>query len=267
LIYARPGQSAEAWRAELTEALNLANGHLSLYQLTIEPDTPFAELHARGRLVIPDAEAALDLYAITQDMTGAAGLPAYEISNHAAAGNESRHNLLYWRYGAYAGVGPGAHGRLAGQDGTRTATVTERNPERWLARVEANGHGVVEETSLSNEEQADEMLLMGLRLTEGIDLGEMACRFGFAPTASEIAALGALGVIEIIDDGSIDDGIIRACVGPGIVPTGASDQAARLPRIRACREGRFVLNELVRRLSLSTMSVTTCINVPATLRS
>ena len=112
LIYARPGQTTNAWRAELSEALAMAGGHLSLYQLTIEPDTPFAELHARGRLVVPDADAALDLYALTQDMTAAAGLPAYEISNHAAPGDESRHNLLYWRYGAYAGVGPGAHGRL-----------------------------------------------------------------------------------------------------------------------------------------------------------
>lgn len=267
LIYARPGQSSESWRAELTEALNLANGHLSLYQLTIEPDTPFAELHARGRLVIPDADAALDLYAITQDMTGAAGLPAYEISNHAAAGDESRHNLLYWRYGAYAGIGPGAHGRLALHAGTRAATVTERNPERWVAHVEAEGHGVVEATDLSNEEQADEMLLMGLRLTEGIDLEEMARRFGFAPAPSEIAALRALGVIEIVADSAVDDSIIRACIGPGIAPTGTSSQLARLPRIRACREGRFVLNELVRRLSLSTARVTTRINAPATLRS
>ena len=143
LIYARPGQTVAAWRAELNEALALAAGHLSLYQLTIEPETPFAALHAAGKLVPPDADAALALYDVTQELTGAAGLPAYEISNHAVPGEESRHNLLYWRYGEYAGCGPGAHGRLV-LDGVRHATSAERVPERWLERVEREGSGLIE---------------------------------------------------------------------------------------------------------------------------
>ncbi len=138
LIYARPARRSPQWRAELREALALAAGHLSLYQLTIEPETPFAALHAAGKLVMPDAEHALALYDVTQELTGAAGLPAYEISNHAAPGEESRHNLLYWRYGEYAGCGPGAHGRLV-LDGVRHATSAERVPERWVERVEREG--------------------------------------------------------------------------------------------------------------------------------
>jgi putative oxygen-independent coproporphyrinogen III oxidase len=173
LIYARPRQSPEDWRRELGEALALAGRHLSLYQLTIEPDTPFAKLHAAGRLVVPDPDAALALYEITQEMTERAGLPAYEISNHAAPGEESRHNLLYWRYGEYVGVGAGAHGRLV-LDGRRHAVVTERQPERWLELVETTGHGTVEVTPLSDAEQADEALLMGLRLAEGLDLDRLA---------------------------------------------------------------------------------------------
>ncbi len=266
LIYARPGQSTDAWRVELAEVLAMAGGHLSLYQLTIEPDTPFAELHARGRLIVPNADAALDLYAVTQEMTAAAGLPAYEISNHAAPGEESRHNLLYWRYGAYAGVGPGAHGRLVLPDGTRVATATERGPERWAERVTVDGCGFVEEIALSREEQADEMLLMGLRLTEGIDLDAMARRFGFAPSAAEIADLVGLGLIERMDDeAGLDRDVIRACVGPGMAPAFPSAARSPLPRIRAVGEGRFVLNELVRRLSLKTEPVVTVINPPAAL--
>ncbi len=265
LIYARPGQTLDAWRTELTEALAMAGGHLSLYQLTIEPDTPFADLHARGKLVIPDADAALDLYALTQDMTAAAGLPAYEISNHAAPGQESRHNLLYWRYGAYAGIGPGAHGRLVLPGGTRLATATERNPERWAGLVEAQGHGFTEETALSREEQADEMLLMGLRLAEGIDLESMARRFGFAPAASEIADLERMGLIEVLDDPARDPDIIRGCVGPAVSHVAPTAYAPRQPTIRAVGEGRFVLNELVRRLSLKTGPVPVTGNAPATL--
>jgi oxygen-independent coproporphyrinogen-3 oxidase len=269
LIYARPGQSVEAWRTELTEALGLAGGHVSLYQLTIEPDTPFAELHARGRLVVPDADAALDLYALTQEMTAAAGLPAYEISNHAAPGEESRHNLLYWRYGTYAGVGPGAHGRLI-VDGARVATATERNPERWAERVEAAGQGFAEATVLTRAEAADEMLLMGLRLTEGIDLEAMAGRFGFAPSKAEVADLARRGLLEIVrpDTGSEDNSdLIQACLGPGLGPdvgsgVGAGPLAIR-PRIRAVGAGRFVLNELVRRLSLSTQATVPAEAAPA----
>jgi len=276
LIYARPGQTPQAWRAELAEALAMAGGHLSLYQLTIEPDTPFAELHARGRLAVPDADAALDLYALTQEMTAAAGRPAYEISNHAVPGDESRHNLLYWRYGAYVGVGPGAHGRLVLPDGTRWATVTEPNPERWVERVETSGHGVVESAALSRDEQADEMLLMGLRLSEGLDLDAMARRFGVAPAAAEIADLARAGFLEVMDgaekadevDGDRD--LIRACLGPGLNPDTTFGALRRRPRIRAAGEGRFVLNELVRRLSLKTEPLTTApaaaaVETPVTL--
>jgi oxygen-independent coproporphyrinogen-3 oxidase len=267
LIYARPGQTLFAWRTELTEALAMGSNHLSLYQLTIEPDTPFAELHARGKLIIPDPDAALDLYALTQDLTAAAGLPAYEISNHARPGQESRHNLLYWRYGAYAGIGPGAHGRLVLPDGCRIATATERNPERWAERVETAGHGFTDETPLSREEQADEMLLMGLRLTEGIDLDAMARRFGFAPSAAEIADLEKMGLIEILVHEQQHPDIIRACVGPGISPAATTAYAARHPTIRAIGQGRFVLNELVRRLSLETEPVAVPVNTAATLRT
>ena len=144
LIYARPGQTIDAWRAELGQALELAGKHLSLYQLTIEQGTPFAALHARGKLVVPDGDAASALYEVTQEMTERAGLPAYEISNHAAPGEESRHNLTYWRYGEYAGIGPGAHGRVV-VDGVRRATSTERSPERWAALVEAGEHGIVDD--------------------------------------------------------------------------------------------------------------------------
>ena len=267
LIYARPGQTLDAWRTELTEAIAMGSDHLSLYQLTIEPDTPFAELHARGKLIIPDPDAALDLYALTQDMTAAAGLPAYEISNHARPGQESRHNLLYWRYGAYAGIGPGAHGRLVLPDGTRMAMATERNPERWAERVETTGHGFTDETPLSAEEQADEMLLMGLRLTEGIDLDAMARRFGFAPSAAEVADLEQMGLIEILPSEPHDPDIIRACVGPGMPHAANTPYAPRHPTIRAIGQGRFVLNELVRRLSLKTEPVAAPVNTAATLRT
>ena len=265
LIYARPGQTTGAWRAELAEALALAGGHLSLYQLTIEPDTPFADLHARGKLVVPDPDAALELYVLTQEMTAAAGLPAYEISNHAAPGEESRHNLLYWRYGAYAGIGPGAHGRLVLADGTRLATVAERNPERWAGCVESSGHGFVDEEALSLEEQADEMLLMGLRLSEGINLEAMARRFGFSPAVPEIQELENLGLLEIVADHAGDLDIIRACVGPGMRPTAPAGPPMR-PAIRAAGSGRFVLNELVRRLSLNMEAAKAPFNAPATFR-
>ena len=168
LIYARPDQNAAAWRAELERAITLASDHLSLYQLTIEPGTWFERLHAAGKLVIPDAEAARILYDTTQEVCDRAGMPAYEISNHARPGAECRHNLVYWRYGEYAGIGPGAHGRIMSAKG-RVATATERTPEDWLARVERYGHGLVEQTLLTREEAGDEFLLMGLRLREGIE--------------------------------------------------------------------------------------------------
>lgn len=204
LIYARPQQSPAAWRAELGEALALAGDHLSLYQLTIEPDTPFAALHACGRLAVPDPEAARELYELTQEMTQARGLPAYEISNHARPGAESRHNLLYWRYGAYAGVGAGAHGRLVrAGDGARLATNTLKSPEAWLAAVEAHGHGFAETARLSAEEMADEMLLMGLRIGEGIDLDRLATLTRRAPAARAVARLVASRLLEPVRDGRL----------------------------------------------------------------
>src|SRR6185312_7834406 len=142
--------------------------HLSLYQLTIEDGTPFAALHAAGKLPVPDAEHARILYDVTQEVCAAQGLPSYEISNHARPGAESRHNLVYWRYHEYAGIGPGAHGRLIA-DGVRHATETEKRPESWLMRVEASGHGLIDDDEMAREEMADEFLLMGLRLAEGID--------------------------------------------------------------------------------------------------
>jgi oxygen-independent coproporphyrinogen-3 oxidase len=169
LIYARPGQSEDEWIRELNEAIGYAVDHLSLYQLTIEEGTPFFGLHQNGKIVLPDPDAAARLYEITQEVTEAHGMPAYEVSNHAKPGAESRHNLTYWRYGDYAGIGPGAHGRISRQ-GHKYATATERHPETWLTAVAAKGHGMVEQESLERDEQADEMLLMGLRLREGLDL-------------------------------------------------------------------------------------------------
>src|SRR3546814_710365 len=169
LIYARPGQSLAAWQAELTRALGFGTEHLSLYQLTIEPGTRFATEAAAGRLTIPDADAAADLFEATRAMTAAVGLPAYEISNHARPGAESRHNLTYWRYGDYLGVGPGAHGRRGG-----CATFRRRKPENWLAALTRNGHGIESEEPLAPRTRATEALLMGLRLDEGVDLARIA---------------------------------------------------------------------------------------------
>ena len=168
LIYARPGQSRAAWRAELDEALDLAGGHLSLYQLTIEPGTRFAALAARGKIVPPDEESAALLYEATQARLEKAGLPAYEISNHARPGAECRHNLAYWRCEDYVGVGPGAHGRV-GRDGGRLATRRHRAPETWLAAVEAAGSGIAETEPIDRGTALAEMLMMGLRLSAGIE--------------------------------------------------------------------------------------------------
>jgi oxygen-independent coproporphyrinogen-3 oxidase len=202
LIYARPGQTVAAWRAELGQALAAAGEHLSLYQLTIEPDTPFAALHAGGKLVLPDDDLGRDLYDLTLDQCAAAGLPAYEVSNHARPGAECRHNLVYWRYGEYAGIGPGAHGRLI-VDGTRRATATEKRPEAWLMRVESVGHGVTVDDALSRDEQADEFLLMGLRLAEGIDPQRYAAMAGRPLDLERIAALTGHGFVETTADGRL----------------------------------------------------------------
>jgi oxygen-independent coproporphyrinogen-3 oxidase len=195
LIYARPGQTLPAWRAELTRAIGEAAEHLSLYQLTIEPDTPFALLRQAGKLVVPDDDAARALYDTTLDVCAAAGLPAYEISNHARPGAECRHNLVYWRAQEYAGIGPGAHGRLD-VDGARRATATEKRPEAWLMRVEALGHGVVSDETLSDEERADEFLLMGLRLAEGIDPQHYAALAGRSLDEQRVAGLAGEGFVE-----------------------------------------------------------------------
>lgn len=255
LIYARPDQSLDDWRGELSEALTLAGGHLSLYQLTIEPETRFADLYAKGKLIIPAAEAAHDLYALTQELTAAAGLHPYEISNHARPGEESRHNLTYWRYGPYAGIGPGAHGRLP-TPAAHFATATERNPERWLAQVEGAGHGLIELEPLSPEARTDEMLLMGLRLMEGIDLDRMARIGGLTPARKAVDTLVRQGVLEhaIGRFEAAEEGIdeIRACLGPGLAPTTRASIGARshaLGHIRATPSGRLLLNRLVLELS------------------
>jgi putative oxygen-independent coproporphyrinogen III oxidase len=195
LIYARPGQTVEGWEAELGRAVDLAADHLSLYQLTIEEGTPFHALRAAGKLDVPDGELSADLYQATQDLTRARGLPAYEISNHAAPGAESRHNLTYWRYGLYAGVGPGAHGRLMGAGG-RHAVATERHPETWLRMVEDWESGIVTDDLLTREEEADELLLMGLRLAEGIDLARWRRLSGRDIDRTNEADLTLHGMIE-----------------------------------------------------------------------
>jgi len=216
LIYARPGQTPDAWARELGAALELAADHLSLYQLTIEDDTPFAALRKAGKLQIPDEETAAELYAVTRDTCAAAGMPAYEISNHARPGAECRHNLVYWRYGEYAGIGPGAHGRLKLRDG-RHATATERVPEAWLARVEERGDGLTVDDILTPEEEGDELLLMGLRLAEGIDVARYESLAGRELDPEQLADLVAHGMVERTVDG----------------------------RVRATREGFFVLDAVV----------------------
>jgi putative oxygen-independent coproporphyrinogen III oxidase len=202
LIYARPAQTLPAWRDELQRAIAEGSEHLSLYQLTIEEGTPFAALQAAGKLDIPKPEAARGLYDLTQELTAAAGLPAYEVANHARPRGECRHNLNYWHCGEYAGVGPGAHGRLGG-DGARRATATEPHPERWLMRVEASGHGLVTDEQLTRDEEADELLLMGLRLHEGIDPRRYAQLARRTLNAERIAQLRAHGLLELTASGRL----------------------------------------------------------------
>jgi oxygen-independent coproporphyrinogen-3 oxidase len=202
LIYARPGQSLAAWRAELTEALKRGSEHLSLYQLTIEPDTIFERLWKTGKLRLPDADLARALFDVTQEIAAAHGLPAYEVSNHARPGAESRHNLVYWRYGEYAGVGPGAHGRLATETGRR-AQATEKHPEMWLTQVEAEGHGLVENELLSQEEQGDEFLLMGLRLKEGVDPKRFEALSGRPLDRRQIDTLALEGFVDEDESGRL----------------------------------------------------------------
>ncbi|WP_322112132.1 radical SAM family heme chaperone HemW [Arboricoccus pini] len=222
LIYGRPGQSLDAWERELRQALALAGDHLSLYQLTIEQGTRFASLAARGELVMPDDELQADFYTLTQSLMEEAGMPAYEISNHARPGGESRHNLVYWRYGDYAGIGPGAHGRLTLADGRRVATRTERLPERWLRNVERDGHALVETTIVTDGEQVVECLMMGLRLSEGVSLTRLERLRGLEGPRLDPAALRML----------VDGGFVRL--------TG--------DRLVATASGRAMLDAVLRRL-------------------
>jgi putative oxygen-independent coproporphyrinogen III oxidase len=202
LIYARPDQTPTTWATELKQAIAEAAEHLSLYQLTIEPETPFFGLHAAGKLKTPDEATARALYDVTQEICAGQGLPAYEISNHARLGAECRHNLVYWRGQEYAGIGPGAHGRLD-IDGVRHAIATERRPETWLMRVEANGHGITVDDVLNSEERADEFLLMGLRLAEGIDPGRYAALSGRTLDPRRITQLRQQGAIVVDADGRL----------------------------------------------------------------
>jgi putative oxygen-independent coproporphyrinogen III oxidase len=218
LIYAREGQTAREWKDELLRALDHAADHLSLYQLTIEDGTPFAALHAAGSLRIPDSDLAEKLYLLTQDLCEAAGLPAYEISNHARPGSESRHNLLYWHGHDYAGIGAGAHARIT-TGSVKRALSTIKSPEGWLAQVEAQGHGIMSDETLSAEDAAEEYLLMGLRLAEGIDLARLA----------EIG-------------GSVDEDHLAALEDNGLV-------ARKGSRLAATRDGRLVLSRLILELA------------------
>jgi putative oxygen-independent coproporphyrinogen III oxidase len=200
LIYARPGQSDAQWRSELKQALAFGTDHLSLYQLTIEPETPFALLHKNGQIRIPDDDLAAGLYETTQELTEAAGLPAYEISNHARPGSESRHNLIYWRYGDYAGVGPGAHGRLMLGD-KRVATSAIRLPERWRDAVMKGENAFADFAAIEDADAAREHLLMNLRLAEGLDLAAYRARWKTRPPVEKIAPLIEQGLLR--QDGEI----------------------------------------------------------------
>ncbi len=224
LIYARPGQAPAAWRAELRRALGLAADHLSLYQLTIEPGTAFATLHGRGEIVLPDGDDAAALYGATAEEAARFGLAPYEVSNYAAPGAESRHNLAYWRYADYAGIGPGAHGRIS-LDGALFATRRHRAPEVWAERVERDGNGTTDQTALLPAERAREMLLMGLRLAEGIDEARFAARSGIA-----------------LDD-AVDQGVLRQATEAGYV-------ARADGRLTALPEGRLRLDALLAALVL-----------------
>jgi oxygen-independent coproporphyrinogen-3 oxidase len=204
LIYARPDQTPEDWRAELTRALAFGTELLSLYQLSLEQGSRFWTLAGRGELVLPDEDAAADLYALTQEMTAEAGLPAYEVSNHARPGAESRHNLVYWRSGDWVGIGPGAHGRVSEAGRTR-ARRQHKVPETWLAAVEADGHGTAETTDVDRAARIEEVLMMGLRLSDGVRDADMrraaGLGLGDALPADRTAPLVASGHLAVDDEG------------------------------------------------------------------
>ena len=200
LIYARPGQTVDAWRAELTDALAFAGDHLSLYQLTIEKGTPFYRLERDRAFAVPDDDTGRTLYDLTQQMTAAAGFAAYEVSNHERGGDACRHNLTYWRYGDYVGIGPGAHGRIRPTGGARQATRQHAGPEKWLAAVERDGHGTAETRTLDAHEQAREMLMMGLRLQEGVSETHLREGTGCDPER----AIDRAGRARLIDAGYLE---------------------------------------------------------------
>ncbi|MGO4851764.1 radical SAM family heme chaperone HemW [Phaeovulum sp. W22_SRMD_FR3] len=221
LIYARQNQTLSDWRSELTEALSMAVDHFSLYQLTIEDGTAFGARHAAGGLKgMPEDDDAADMYLLTQELCAAAGLPAYEVSNHAKTGSESRHNLIYWRYGDYAGIGPGAHGRLT-LNGNRWATDTPKAPLAWLRQVETQGHGEAPREAVPLKDQAAEYLMMGLRLSEGLDRPRYEALAGAPLSPRALGELQDLGMILVDAE-----------------------------RIRATADGRAVLNAVIRELML-----------------
>ncbi len=202
LIYARPHQTLKEWEEELLEALSIADRHISLYQLTIEEGTRYFDLFQAGKLQMPDGDLGAHFYELTQEICEDHGLPAYEISNHAQPGEESRHNLIYWHYGQYAGIGPGAHGRLV-VGGKRVATSTERMPFKWAERVDEKGVGFVEYDALSRTEQGDEYLLMGLRLKTGIDPKRHEQLTGQPLKSEQIEHLMGIGFIEYLENGNL----------------------------------------------------------------
>ena len=224
MIYALPGHTPQLWEERLTRALGLGTGHMSLYQLTIEPGTRFASDVRRGRLVPLDDDAAAELFDITQALTSVAGLPAYETSNHARSGEESRHNLVYWRYQDYSGIGPGAHGRRLGQ-----ATVRHKKPENFLSAVARQGDGIAEARPLAVSEQAAEALLMGLRLVEGVDLAALGPRFGLPR------------------GGLIDEAALARLAGLGLMWVSGT-------RIGVAPEGRGVLDALLAEVVADTLA-------------
>jgi oxygen-independent coproporphyrinogen-3 oxidase len=220
LIYARQDQTPEDWTQELTRALDMAIDHLSLYQLTIEDGTAFGDRHARGGLKgLPDEDRSVTLYEITQDLCSSAGLHAYEISNHSRAGAQSEHNLIYWRGGDYAGVGPGAHGRLT-LAGQRWATEALKQPSGWLEAVDKRGTGELPRDEITSSARAQEYVLMSMRLAEGLDMARLEAISGYALTSAAIAELSALNLIVS---------------GSG--------------RVKATAQGRIVLNSVIRRLT------------------
>ena len=221
LIYARPHQTVKQWRDELTRAIDYADDHMSLYQLTIEPKTAFYDLHAHGKLTIPGDDLAIALYDVTQELTQVAGLHNYEISNHAGPDARSLHNLTYWRYHDYAGIGPGAHSRLTAPGDKKLALHHHLDPKKWLAEVLTNNHGIALLEELDSAQQAREFLLMGLRLEEGIDLNRYS-EIATKPLAGEtVSFLAEEGFIELFDN----------------------------HRLRATQKGRRVLNSVIRQLA------------------